>query len=98
MEGDSSIDLDPLIEASSEFASYPGTLLNLVTLFLLLCFNCLDIFLCSWIVGMQTEDSVREFLERFPLTLLFRFIGFLSFNQAFTGWCNFILLILETKV
>ncbi|KMZ73462.1 putative 26S proteasome non-ATPase regulatory subunit [Zostera marina] len=44
MEGDSSIDLDPLIEASSEFASYPG---------------------------MQTEDSVREFLERFPLTLLF---------------------------
>lgn len=68
-------DLAPILEAASDFASYPGT--RCPSLF----FPCVIIY--AWtrysyhsIAGLQNDASAKEFLDRFPLPLLFRFISF----------------------
>lgn len=74
MEVDPPLDLAPVLEAASEFASYPGSSPSAHILFSSLSHSAARSLILESLAGLQNDASAKEFLDRFPLHTLFRFI------------------------
>ncbi|THU58679.1 hypothetical protein C4D60_Mb03t16940 [Musa balbisiana] len=71
MEVDPPLDLAPVLEAASEFASYPGSSPSAHILFSSLSHSAPRSLILESLAGLQNDASAKEFLDRFPLHTLF---------------------------
>lgn len=87
-------DLDLLLEAANDFASYPGAG-QIPRNFILSSYQYLTKLIYLFLfLGLQTDASAKEFLDRFPLPLLFRY----SFSPSPAANSNFTYYMLESNL